>query len=91
MTINTIRPDGIPPADPVTIIAAAYGTMSAGADVTPVVRDIVRGGSLAIPVSNETLGGDPVPGVQKHFGVVYAVKGRTYARAALEGETIKLD
>lgn len=101
MTINTIRPDGVPPADQlkeridimeqVTIIAAAYGTMAAGADVTPAVRDIIRRGILAIPVSNETLGGDPVPGIQKHFGVVYSVKGRMYARAALEGETVKLD
>lgn len=74
----------------VSIVAAAYGTQDRGADVTPVVQDIVRKGGMEIPVSNETLGGDPVPGIQKHFGIVYRKGGAPCARAALEGETVKL-
>jgi hypothetical protein len=72
------------------VIAAAYGTLDQGKDVTPAVQDIVRKGIMEITVSNETLGGDPVPGIQKRFGIVYRMGGALCARAALEGETIKL-
>ena len=74
----------------VEVIAAAYGTQDRGADVTAVVQDMVRKGSTVITISNEILGGDPVPSIQKHFGIVYRMNGTLHARAGAENETVKI-
>jgi hypothetical protein len=72
------------------VIGAAYGTTAAGADVTKRVQDLVEQGHTEFLVSNETLGGDPVPGVKKQFGITYNCLGLICARAATEGDVIKL-
>lgn len=74
----------------IKIIAAAYGTASKGADVTAQVKKLVEQGKEEIRITNATLGGDPVPGVRKQFGVVYTFEGKQHARCAMEGETVDL-
>jgi len=74
----------------IEIIAAAYGTTTKGADVTAKVKALIQQGNDTIKITNATLGGDPVPGVQKQFGVVYSFKGKQYARCAVEGQTVNL-
>ena len=74
----------------IKIIAASYGTSTKGADVTARVKTLTQQGNDIIRITNRTMGGDPVPGVRKQFGVVYEFEGKQYARCAMEGQVIDL-
>lgn len=52
---------------------------------------MVSNGNDDVEITNGRMGGDPVPGVKKQFGVVYTMpNGQTVFRSATEGETIDL-
>ena len=72
------------------IIAAAYGTSTKAVDVTARVIALTQQGNDTIRITNAAMGGDPVPGVVKQFGVVYSFEGKQFARCAMEGQTVDL-
>ena len=75
----------------IKVIAAVYGTMTKGNDVTATVQQMVAQGNDDIPINNDTLGPDPDHGVQKQFGILYTLpNGKRLARAAVEGQTLDL-
>ena len=55
----------------ITVIAAVYGTVNSGVDVTATCQAIVEGSNDDILVNNTTMLGDPDPGVQKSFAILY--------------------
>ena len=70
--------DGTPPADrDLTVESASYETTDGkvAKDVTAAVRDRVRYQRLAIPVTNDALGGDPAPNRPKRLRVRYTLAG----------------
>ncbi len=71
------------------VLGAAYGTTCEGKDVTQIVQKLIDQGFSEIKITNENMGGDPVIGQQKQFGIVYEINNIRYARCATEGDTIK--
>lgn len=57
------------------IVTAYYGTESRKVDVSRAVRAYVRDGRLELKVENDSLGGDPMPGVAKALWVTYSING----------------
>ncbi|MEZ4311372.1 MAG: hypothetical protein R3F14_25325 [Polyangiaceae bacterium] len=51
-----------------TILAAVYGTATAGIDVTEICQSIASTGNDDIPANNTTFS-DPDPGAQKSFAI----------------------
>jgi hypothetical protein len=72
------------------IIRGFYGVQGRTADVTEVLRRRSRDGVLALVVSNNELGGDPVPGADKILIVVYKYRGQETATAIREGYTLTI-
>jgi hypothetical protein len=75
----------------ITVIGAAYGSKTAGLDVTQIVQARLDAGNDDVDVSNEAFGGDPHPGETKRFGIVYRLdSGEVLARCATENEKFEL-
>jgi hypothetical protein len=72
------------------IMRAYYGVQGRTADVTDLLRGRAREGVLTFVVSNNALGGDPVPGADKVLIVVYRYRGQETATAIREGNTITI-
>lgn len=72
------------------ICTATYGAQDEGKDVTRILASRVKDGKLELLVSNENLGGDPVPGVVKKLQVEYLFAGKQHSATADEGETLSL-
>jgi hypothetical protein len=53
------------------IVRAEYGTKSQHNDVTDIVKDLVGRGGVngRVAVNNQTMGGDPAPGADKHLRI----------------------
>ena len=53
------------------IVRAEYGTKNQHNDVTDIVKDLVERGGVngRVAVNNQTMGGDPAPGADKHLRV----------------------
>ena len=80
----------------IRVIGAAYGSKSAGIDVTLVVQERLNAGNDDVIVNNNEFG-DPHPGELKRFGIVYDVLDPTTglpverrARCATENEKFEL-
>jgi hypothetical protein len=73
-----------------TILYARYGAGSIWKDVTPLLRAKVQAGILRLAVTNDELGGDPVPNVLKSIEVTYSRGGRTYSKVVAENEVLSL-
>ncbi|PYT94091.1 MAG: hypothetical protein DMG36_06645 [Acidobacteria bacterium] len=54
------------------IVRAEYGTRSKHNDVTDIVKDLVERGGVngRVAVNNQTMGGDPAVGAEKHLRIV---------------------
>jgi hypothetical protein len=74
----------------IQVIAATYGTNTAGADVTAICQALVATGNDDILVENNVMGGDPDPGTVKSFGIKYTVNGAPFVRGGQEHNTIDL-
>jgi hypothetical protein len=72
------------------IIRGFYGVQSQQANVTDLLRSMVRGGTLAVIVNNRSLGGDPAPGADKVLIVIYRYQDREAATAIREGNTLSI-
>jgi hypothetical protein len=72
------------------IIRGFYGIQGRTADVTEVLRRRSRDGVVTLVVSNNELGGDPVPGADKILIVVYKYRGQETATAIREGYTLTI-
>jgi len=86
-----VVPDAVaPPPPPVEIRRAVYeaedGTGSA--EVTGVVRKMVRDGCLVVRAENDDLGGDPTPDHFKRLRVEYVAGGKAGTAVVREHETL---
>lgn len=71
------------------ILQARYGSGERGVDVTSRVLELVRGGQNFV-VSNEALGGDPLPGVTKTLRItVRGADGRIHGFDYPEGQLVQ--
>src|SRR5439155_21193049 len=54
------------------IVRAEYGTRSKHNDVSDIVKDLVERGGVngRVAVNNQTMGGDPAVGAEKHLRIV---------------------
>jgi len=81
----------------VEVMVAVYGALRDGnqdkteaAIVTSALKNLLEkpGSNGVVKINNANMGGDPAPGVQKHFGAVVKVDGERHAFACLENQTI---
>jgi hypothetical protein len=73
-----------------TIYSATYGVQGRTLDATRAVTARLSGNRLELPVTGDTLGGDPAPGVVKTLTVDYELNGRRRTATAQDGETLRL-
>lgn len=71
----------------IIIYKASYG----GRDVTDRVNEQVKSGTNEIPVTNDTMGGDPMPLIPKTLTIEYYAPGRRRKIEVQEGGTAKLE
>jgi hypothetical protein len=77
-------------APPIEIKLARYEAPDGrGADVTEIVRQMVREGTYEIPASNGVFG-DPVVNVVKQLRIEYTLDGKAMSQTVRENETIAL-
>jgi len=78
-------------ASDVVIQKAVYGAFPDGpfADVTDMVSQIVKSGSLSVHASN-ALCGDPAPNIVKALRVDYNESGTNLSKTVIEGESLSL-
>jgi hypothetical protein len=76
--------------DHLEIIWGFYGVQGRTANVTDLLRSMVRDSALRIYVSNGSLGGDPAKGADKVLIVVYRYHGREEATAVPEGGRLSI-
>jgi hypothetical protein len=72
------------------VIRGFYGVQRRTANVTEVLRSMVRDDRLTLNVNNDTLGGDPATGADKVLIVIYRYQGKEQAAAVREGYTLSL-
>ena len=72
------------------IFYARYGAQGQEADVREQLRPLLQGDTLRATVGLAAMGGDPAPGVRKMLTVIYEYRGRTYEKAAYDGEALTL-
>jgi hypothetical protein len=80
------------------VIFAVYGALRGGgqddaeaADVTAALQTALNNspnGNGVVRINSANMGGDPAPGVQKHFGAIVEVDGVRRPFAYLENQTI---
>jgi len=66
------------------IIRAYYGVQGRTMNVSDLLRDLARDGSVRLVVSNDAMGGDPAPGLEKALIVIYRYRGYETATAVRE-------
>ncbi len=76
--------------DDFSILFGFYGVQRQMANVTDLLRSMVRDGGLTLDVNNRSLGGDPAPGADKVLIVVYRFRGQEQATAVGEGHRLDI-
>ena len=61
-----------------------------GADVTPVVKAMIKDGRLSLIANNKVLGGDPVPQHSKQLRVEYTLDGKPQVAIAKENQPLEI-
>jgi hypothetical protein len=79
-----------PKAAKLRILKAVYGPAENAADVTAMVKSLVKEGPSEIRAGNELAEDDQAPGVVKRLRVQYLLNGQQQTVTATEGETLKL-
>ena len=72
------------------IFYARYGAQGQEADVREQLRPLLQGESLRAVVGLASMGSDPAPGVRKMLTVIYEYRGRTFEKAAYDGDALTL-
>jgi len=72
------------------IIRGFYGVQGRTANVTDLLRSMVRSGTLTVNVNNRSMGGDPAIGAEKVLIVIYVYQGGEQAAAVREGNTLSI-
>jgi hypothetical protein len=72
------------------IIRGYYGAQGRTANVTDLLRSMVRDGALSLNVNNGNLGGDPATGADKVLIVIYRYRGEEQATAVREGNRLTI-
>ena len=80
----------LPAVTSFTIYSATYGVQGRTLDATRAVAARVSNNRLELPVTGDTLGGDPAPGIVKTLTVDYELNGRRRTATARDGETLRL-
>jgi hypothetical protein len=75
---------------PLRVTKALYGKGGLVRDVTAVIQSRVVNNTLAIPVNNDFMGGDPAIQQVKDFVMTYEWQGVAYEMFAKEGDTVNL-
>jgi class 3 adenylate cyclase len=75
---------------PFKIVKAIYGTKNNAVDVTRELTAQMKGGSIDTYVTNQSLGGDPDPGIAKTLQVEYLRNGEIKTKKVQEGARIQL-
>ena len=90
---------GYPPPNPgypgggngsLQITRAYYGLNNRTMDVTQTLRGMVRNGTLAVPVNNNSMGGDPAMGGVKVLTVFYRFQGQERTSTVREGNMLRI-
>jgi hypothetical protein len=74
----------------VLILRAYWGVQGRTANVTELLRTMLRENGLQVMANNRSLGGDPAPGADKLLIVVYRVQGQETAVAVREGNSLTI-
>jgi hypothetical protein len=69
---------------------AKYGEKDTWADVTDIVAGKVVGNRMALSITNDALGGDPLPNVVKKLTLIYELDGNIFSQDFDEGSDINL-
>jgi len=72
------------------ILSATYGARGQNRNVEYILRKAASSDGLSMPVNNQTMEGDPVPGTEKELVVRYRLNGRNNETRVREGDTLKL-
>src|ERR1700733_11465609 len=72
------------------ITRAYYGLNNRTNDVTQLLRGMVRYGTLAVQVNNNSMGGDPARGGDKVLTVIYRIQGRERTSTVKEGNVLRI-
>ncbi|MBI5081456.1 MAG: hypothetical protein HZB17_09170 [Chloroflexi bacterium] len=70
------------------IVSARYGLGDKWLDVSNLLRSKIKDGNLQVNITNEELGGDPVPNSIKRLEITYSLGGETLSRIDVESETL---
>jgi len=73
-----------------SILRAYWGVQGRTANVTELLRTMLRENGLQVMANNRSLGGDPAPGADKVLIVVYRVHGQETAAAVREGNSLTI-
>lgn len=78
-----------------TVKYAVYGALNGGnenksqaVDVSKALQNAINSSSGIVKISNDTLGGDPSKGNQKHFAAIVSLDSVDQFFACQEGQTI---
>jgi hypothetical protein len=72
------------------IMRAYYGLNNRTNDVTQLMRDMVRNGTLVVQVNNNNMGGDPAVGADKVLTVIYRYQGQEQTATVKEGNALRI-
>ena len=72
------------------ITRAYYGLNNRTNDVTQLLRGMVRNGTLAVQVNNNSMGGDPARGADKVLTVIYRFQGQERTSTVKEGNVLRI-
>jgi len=72
------------------IIRAYYGVQGRTMNVSDLLRDLARDGSVRLIVGNDAMGGDPAPGLEKALIVIYRFRGVETATAVREKNVLTI-
>jgi len=72
------------------ILRARWGAAGGNSDVTALIASRLQGGQLQLPVTRDTMGGDPAPGQVKLLRVTYLWQGLRYETNVPENATLIL-
>jgi len=72
------------------IMDAKYGAREKFLDVTKILNNLVIDGKLDVKITNETMGEDPIPKVEKHLKIKYFYNNKVNSYECAEGERLVL-
>lgn len=72
------------------IFYARYGVAGGEIDVRERLRPLLQNDTLTTSVGVDTMGSDPAVGALKTLTVIYEIRGRTFQKAARDGQTLVL-